>query len=320
MVETKLRFRSSMIVIAAAIAILSGNFGTAPAQPQQSLQPGGRQAEMVTVPVVLRGKNGQVINNLSSDQFHIFEGGKEQQIALFSPSDQQPLSMGLLMQWSHVRRYELPYGEIGPASQFFRSLMHDHDAAFVARFSDNVTPLSDFVEDPNLIAQSLQQASRAAVDGRTGLYDAIIWACQEKFLPRSGRKVLLLVTSGIDGTGTDAEVAARRSEALKSALQAQTAVYFIQIADTNSYIQNSHLGREVAVVAEQTGGDVFYVRNQSDLSAAFDLVATDLRSGYVLGYYSSNLKRDDKFRRVSVRSSDKTVHVQAPSGYYASTK
>src|ERR1700730_8401729 len=107
------------IVIAAGLqssAFLSLALAQTPTVPNES-------AGVITVRGVLHGKNRQLIKNLTREQFCLFQDGKEQQIAHFSQADQQPLNIGLLMQWSGARRVELPYGEILPAANFFRSLL-----------------------------------------------------------------------------------------------------------------------------------------------------------------------------------------------------
>jgi VWFA-related protein len=69
------------------------------------------------------------------------------------------------------------------------------------------------------------------------------------------------------------------------------------------------------VISEQTGG--FAVVNQNDLNAAFERIVRDNSSYYVLGYYSSNDKRDGKLRRIQVRVTRPGVRVQARDAYTA---
>jgi len=52
-------------------------------------------------------------------------------------------------------------------------------------------------------------------------------------------------------------------------------------------------------LAEETGGVAFVGRN--DFNAAFDRIVQENSTYYVLGYYSSNDKRDGKLRNISVR-------------------
>ncbi len=69
------------------------------------------------------------------------------------------------------------------------------------------------------------------------------------------------------------------------------------------------------VMSEQTGG--FAIVNQNDFTAGFQRIIEDNSNYYVLGYYSSNDKRDGKFRKVDVRVKRPGVRVQARNGYNA---
>jgi len=69
------------------------------------------------------------------------------------------------------------------------------------------------------------------------------------------------------------------------------------------------------VMSEQTGG--FAIINQNDLNAAFQRIIDDNSSYYVLGYYSSNDKRDGRTRKLEVRVARPGTHVQARNAYTA---
>ncbi len=69
-------------------------------------------------------------------------------------------------------------------------------------------------------------------------------------------------------------------------------------------------------LAEDTGG-VFFATN--DFQGAFDQVVNRASSFYVLGYYSTNPRRDGKFRRVQVQVNEPNMHVAVRSGYAAAS-
>jgi VWFA-related protein len=69
------------------------------------------------------------------------------------------------------------------------------------------------------------------------------------------------------------------------------------------------------VISEQTGG--FAVVETNDLNASFERIVQDNSSYYVLGYYSTNEKRDGRFRKVQVRVSRPGLRVQSRDGYTA---
>ena len=68
-------------------------------------------------------------------------------------------------------------------------------------------------------------------------------------------------------------------------------------------------------VSEQTGG--FAIVEQNDLNASFERIVQDNSSYYVLGYYSTNEKRDGRFRKVQVRVTRPGLRVVSRDGYTA---
>jgi VWFA-related protein len=67
------------------------------------------------------------------------------------------------------------------------------------------------------------------------------------------------------------------------------------------------------VLSEQTGG--LAAVNSNDLAGAFDRVVRDNSSYYMLGYYPTNEKRDDRFRQIEVRVNKPGLQVRARKGY-----
>jgi VWFA-related protein len=70
------------------------------------------------------------------------------------------------------------------------------------------------------------------------------------------------------------------------------------------------------VMGEETGG--FAVVNKNDFASAFQRIVDDNSSYYVMGYYSTNDKRDGRFRKIEVKLADKSGYVvRARKGYVA---
>ncbi len=72
------------------------------------------------------------------------------------------------------------------------------------------------------------------------------------------------------------------------------------------------------VLADETGG--LAAVNSNDLAGAFDRVVGDNSSYYMLGYYPTNEKRDDRFRRIEVRVNRPGLQVRARKGYVSPRK
>ena len=70
-------------------------------------------------------------------------------------------------------------------------------------------------------------------------------------------------------------------------------------------------------VADETGG--FAAVNSNDFGTSFERIIRDNSSYYVLGYYSTNTKRDGTFRNLTVRVKNPSLQVRARKGYVAPT-
>lgn len=68
-------------------------------------------------------------------------------------------------------------------------------------------------------------------------------------------------------------------------------------------------------ISNETGG--FAIVNQNDMRAAFERLVQDNSSYYLLGYYSTDERRDGKFRDVTMRVTRPGLHVRARKGYTA---
>ncbi len=67
-------------------------------------------------------------------------------------------------------------------------------------------------------------------------------------------------------------------------------------------------------LSEATGGRVFDVRKQ-DAKTIFASIASDLRSLYEVGYYSTNTDHGRSFRKVTIGVDGEGLKVQARAGY-----
>src|ERR1700732_2141467 len=77
-----------------------------------------------------------------------------------------------------------------------------------------------------------------------------------------------------------------------------------------------HASREtLTTLASDTGGRSFFDLN--DFSEVFRRVQEEGTGYYLLGYYSTDLKHDGRWRRVRVKVNVPGAHVQYRQGYYA---
>ena len=71
-------------------------------------------------------------------------------------------------------------------------------------------------------------------------------------------------------------------------------------------------------LAGKTGGAAFVSDRLSDLDSIYERIAVELRSLYLMSYYSSNTRTDGAFRHISVSIPAKPeLRIRAREGYYA---
>jgi len=70
-------------------------------------------------------------------------------------------------------------------------------------------------------------------------------------------------------------------------------------------------------MSEETGGRVFHVDKTHPLPQVFEELQQEIRSQYAISYTPTNEKLDGSFHRVSLRTRDHNLKVQAPKGYSA---
>jgi VWFA-related protein len=133
-----------------------------------------------------------------------------------------------------------------------------------------------------------------------------------------GRKVLILLTDGED-QGSRVTLNA----ALESAQRSDLINYAVAIMDRSFYYgqRTGFSGDSVlSKLSEDTGGRVLQVNRANDTSAAFQQIARELRTQYLLGYTPSNSKHDGSYRKIKVQIRNGDYKVLARRGYYAPTE
>jgi VWFA-related protein len=83
----------------------------------------------------------------------------------------------------------------------------------------------------------------------------------------------------------------------------------------NNLDSNFNTQEVMATLSSDTGGKAFFDSN--DFSGAFDRIQKDTSAYYVIGYHSTDLRRDGRYRRLSVKIDRGDVKVEYRPGYYA---
>jgi VWFA-related protein len=282
---------------------------------------------LVNVLCTVRAKNNALIGNLEKSDFHLLEDAKEQEIKYFTRETDLPLTIGLLVDVSGSQE-RLIDTERRAASAFFRAVLRPKDLAFLISFGKDSELLQDSTSSPKLLEDGLKQLRlNAPVGGLhpgpvptqqqagTVLWDAVYLAANERLKSEAGRKVIVVITDGVD-TGSRKT----REQAIHEAQLADTVVYSIYYVDPGAYGGFGFGGSgegELKKMSDETGGRVLKVDRKNTLDDIFREIQDEMRSQYAIGYTPTNPKKDGSYRKLDFKMSNKDYKVQARKGYYA---
>jgi VWFA-related protein len=207
--------------------------------------------KVVILPVTVRDKKGQIVRNLTKDDFVLQEDGRPQVIKYFAQDTNLPLTLGLLVDTSLSQRNVLDQEKNASKVFLDQMLTNAKDKAFLIHFDREVellqdltssreklqaglellrTPQSDNSGDPGSSGsgdpQSSPGNSRMHRGGGTLLYDAVYLASNELMKKQQGRKALIILSDG-DDRGSKESL----QGAIEAAQRADTVVYSILFAD-----------------------------------------------------------------------------------------
>jgi VWFA-related protein len=286
--------------------------------------------DVVNILASVRDKKGALIPSLQKEDFTVLEDGKPQTIKYFTKETDLPLTIGLLVDVSGSQRNLIDI-ERSAASQFFRDVLRKKDLAFLIMFGEETELLQDYTGSPRLLTEGLSQLRvSSGVSGihpgpvptmgdprGTVLYDAIFLAADEKLKSEVGRKVIVVITDGVDQGSR-----LTRNQAIEAAQKADAVIYSIDYSDPRAYGFGSFgIGgggeAELRKMSDETGGRVFKVDRRRSLEEVFKELQDEMRSQYSIAYTPTNEVKDGGYRHLDVRLANKDLKAQARKGYYA---
>lgn len=285
--------------------------------------------DIVNILATVRDKRGGLVANLEKSDFTVLEDGKAQTIKYFTRETDLPLTIGLLVDVSRSQENLIGI-ERNAASQFFSKVLRKKDEAFLISFGEESELLQDYTGSARLLEEGLNQLRvSSGVSGLhpgpvptaggpkgTVLYDAVYLAANEKLKSEVGRKVLVLITDGVD-QGSQMT----RNQAIEAAQKADAVIYSIDYQDPGFYGPFNFGGgggeSELHRMSDETGGRVFKVDRKHSLDEIFQEIQDEMRSQYAIGYTPINDVKDGSYRRLEIKMASKDMKVQARKGYYA---
>ena len=203
-------------------------------------------ASLVVLPVVVRDKNGALVNGLTKDDFALQVGGKPQTITYFDHGNDVPMTLGVLVDVRNTPQAKLDEDR-ADSKAFLEEVLQpasgkrEADKGFVVHFAKEIELLQDVTDQKPLLDKAVEELGTSSANfhtadsadtvdsegrkvqhGGTSLYDALFLSTDEVTSKLKGRKVLVVLTDGVDVGSKE-----RLAEAIESAQESNTVVYAI---------------------------------------------------------------------------------------------
>ncbi len=262
---------------------------------------------LVNVFVNVTDPQGAPVPGLTREDFALSEDGHPQKIAVFERQSELPLEIVLAIDASESVHKDSAL-EHDAARRFVHSLLRPVDHLDLMEFSDNVREMVFFTNNPSRVDRGLNEIGRGAA---TALYAGVYLASQS-LAPRSGRKVLVIISDGGNTVkGTTYE------QALEQAQRGEVMVYPIIDVPVSASAGRDLAGEHALITLAQETGGKYYYADATSLDKTFAQLSEDLRTQYLLGYYPTN-RLGSSFRTISVKLKTPTdgYSVRSRPGYY----
>ena len=300
-------------------------------------------SNLVMVPVSVTNAQGQPALGLKPEDFRIEEDGQVQQITQLGDPEQVPLDIAVLIDVSKsvVARFEF---EREAAAGFLKQVLKPEDRATIFAIDEKPRMVKGLAT-AQVATQSLMTVQPA--NSFTAFFDSVLAASQ--YLDQtssSGRRRIVVVISDGDDTARilsaglneppaqankavslveaqNALMQRIQSETTRDVQRAEVTFYSInpsgQSLRLNPRATRSQQGMERMALA--TGGASFVPNTEAELPVIFNRIAGEIRSQYLLQYYSNNQTGSRAFRRIAVSTpTQAALRVRSREGYFPKAK
>jgi Ca-activated chloride channel family protein len=193
------------------------------------------------------------------------------------------------------------------ARDFVRSLEPTDPLALIT-FSDKAL----FAHDLSTVREwSYDAIEKYQALGGTALYDALYNSIM-RLKSVKGRRAVVILTDGRDenNPGTAPGSVHTLADVMARVKEVDAAIYTIGLGPN---VDRPLLQQ----LADISGGRAYFPDDASALQAEYRGIIENLRRRYVVGYTSTNPKRDGAWRTVEIKARSGTLQVRSRGGYFA---
>jgi len=243
--------------------------------------------------------------DVTRDDLVVLEDGVEQKIDTFQIAV-DPIQIVLTLDQSGSMRRAVD--AVKAAARDFVDSLQPTDPLALITFSDKAL----FAHDLSTVREwSYDAIAKYQALGGTALYDALYNSVM-RLKPVKGRRAVVILTDGRDenNPGTAPGSVHTLDDVLTRVKEVDAAIYTIGLGPN---VDRALLQQ----LADISGGRAYFPDDASALQAEYRGIIENLRRRYVLGYASTNPRRDGAWRTVEIKARTGTLQVRSRGGYFA---
>ena len=267
-------------------------------------------SNLVPIPVSVVDKRGNAVVNLKLDDFELRVDGELRPLSDLTRSE---TSVRLTMLFDNSGSLDSAREfEKHAAIRFFRKVLRPKDEAAIYSIETESYLAQPLTHDIVRLEHTIAMFGRP--EGGTSLFDAIVGAA-DYLRPYSGRRVLVIVSDGIETTSKITDF----DSVVQHVLADDCQIYVVQTGlYEGANLRALAAERRMEELTGQTGGAVYLPKTMDQLDLAFDQIAADLAQQYVLSYYPSADERDGRLHKLELRLKTRNdVRIRSRKGYYS---
>jgi len=266
-------------------------------------------AELVTLQVRVIDRNNHPINNISKNDFKVFEDGVPQPVFSFT-QEEVPVIYGLAVDTSGSLRSQL--NQVIDAAKTIINSNKRGDETFLERFvdRDQIENVQEFTNNKDALLDAVENLYISG--GQTAVIDGVYLAAEHVAEYRKGndddhrRRALIIVTDGEDRASFYNEI-----QLFQRLREEDVQIYVIgfvtELDADKGFIRKSSKDKAVALlnrIASETGGRAVTILPPLKTILDDNEIVRDLRTQYVVSYDPTNKAHDGSYRAIKVVVAD----------------
>ncbi|NWG14155.1 MAG: VWA domain-containing protein [Acidobacteria bacterium] len=246
-------------------------------------------------------ESNQTVTNLQASDLYVLENGVPMPIERLD-SGEVPLQVVLLLDTSGSMRDSLSV--IQEAAAYFVDSLRPSDRITLVLFNNSIRTIPQFTDDRGPLLQAIRTAR---AQGGTKLYEALLYAMKH-LEDKKGRKAIVSFSDGDDTAHT---------ASLRLVLNAAARYgYPIYTIGAGAGLRSDALKTVLQQLAAVNAGKAYFKEDPKQLRGSFEDVSSELRSAYVLNYYTQ-VPPDGRWHDVSIQASRPNLKIQCRRGFFA---